>query len=76
VNVALQIWDIGGQNINGNALSTYIFGSHAVVLIYDITNYDSFVNLKEWHSVVLSSVGGTEKPYVALMGNKTDLFHM
>ena len=76
VNIALQIWDIGGQNINGNALSTYIFGSNAVVLIYDITNYDSFVNLQEWLSVVNRSIGGTEKPYIALVGNKTDLFHM
>jgi Ras-related protein Rab-28 len=74
-NIALQIWDIGGQNINGNALSTYIYGSDAIVLIYDITNYDSFVNLAEWLDVCRNSVGD-KQPHYALIGNKTDLFHM
>ena len=27
VNVALQIWDIGGQTIGGQMLDNYIFGA-------------------------------------------------
>ena len=30
VNVALQIWDIGGQSIGGKMIGNYIFGAHAV----------------------------------------------
>ena len=42
VNVALQIWDIGGQTIGGKMIGNYIYGAQAVLLCYDITNYQSF----------------------------------
>lgn len=48
----LQVWDIGGQQIGGKMLGNYIFGSHAVLLAYDITNASSFHNLEDWLSVV------------------------
>ena len=76
IHVALQIWDIGGQSIGSKMLSTYIYGAKAVVFIYDITNYQSFVNIEEWLQVVKSTYAGSELPYLALIGNKTDLFHM
>ena len=28
VNVALQVWDIGGQTLGGKMLETYVFGSN------------------------------------------------
>jgi GTPase SAR1 family protein len=37
--VALQIWDIGGQSIGSKMLGNYIFGSQAILICYDITNY-------------------------------------
>lgn len=76
IHVALQIWDIGGQSIGSKMLSTYIYGAKAVVFIYDITNYQSFVNIEEWLQVVKTTFSGAEMPYLALIGNKTDLFHM
>ena len=75
VHVALQIWDIGGQSIGSKMLGTYVYGAQAVVLIYDITNYQSFVNLEEWLQVVNQTFPAGDKPYMALVGNKTDLFH-
>ena len=39
VNVALQIWDIGGQTIGGKMIGNYIYGAQAVLLCYDITNF-------------------------------------
>lgn len=76
IHVALQIWDIGGQSIGSKMLSTYIYGAHGVVFIYDITNYQSFVNIEEWMQVVKSTYSGSQLPYLALIGNKTDLYHM
>lgn len=38
LNVALQIWDIGGQSVFSKMISTYIFEANAVVFAYDITN--------------------------------------
>jgi Ras-related protein Rab-28 len=51
-NIALQIWDIGGQSIGSKMLANYIYGAHAVLLCYDITNFDSFQNLEDWYRVV------------------------
>lgn len=28
INVALQVWDIGGQTIGGQMLDNYIYGAH------------------------------------------------
>ena len=52
VQVALQIWDIGGQTIGGKMIGNYIYGAHAVLLCYDITNYQSFQNLEDWYRLV------------------------
>lgn len=48
-NVKLQIWDTAGQErfrtiTNTYYKSTHIFipGAHAVILVYDITNMESF----------------------------------
>ncbi len=76
VNVTMQIWDIGGQQIGGKMLNQYIFGSHAVVLAYDVTNADSFKNLEEWFQVVRGTFSGQQMPYCALTGNKIDLNHL
>ncbi|CAK0813626.1 unnamed protein product [Prorocentrum cordatum] len=76
VNVCMQIWDIGGQSIGGKMVTSYIFGSHAVVLCYDITNYQSFQHLEDWYSLVRRTFAGAQMPYVALMANKQDLSHI
>lgn len=76
VHISVQLWDVGGQSIGGRMLSTYILGANAILLVYDLTNYQSFVNLEEWLQVVKDTFAGQELPYIALIGNKTDLFHM
>jgi len=50
VHVAMQMWDIGGQSISSKMLHNYIFGAHAILLCYDITNYESFANLEDWRA--------------------------
>lgn len=74
--VALQIWDIGGQSIGSKMITNYIAGAHAVLLCYDITNYDSFANLEDWYRLVVKATKGSERPHCALIGNKNDLKHM
>lgn len=37
--LVLQLWDIGGQTIASKMVTNYIYGAHAVLLAYDITNY-------------------------------------
>lgn len=52
VHVALQIWDIGGQTIGSKMVSNYIYGAQAVLLVYDITNFQSFQDLEDWLALV------------------------
>jgi Ras-related protein Rab-28 len=75
-NVALQVWDIGGQTLGGAMLENYIFGAHGVLLVYDITNFSSFENLEDWLKVISKVCGSGPKPHMALIGNKSDLEHM
>ncbi|GLE09017.1 hypothetical protein PINS_up020544 [Pythium insidiosum] len=74
--VTLQIWDIGGQSIGGKMLKNYIFGAQAVLLVYDVTNYESFQNLEDWYRLVRRTFVDDKMPYVALVGNKIDLNHL
>lgn len=76
VHVCMQIWDIGGQSIGGKMVSNYIHGSHAVVLAYDITNYQSFQHLEDWLYLVQRTFDKQPTPYLALMANKQDLAHI
>ncbi len=57
-------------------IGKYISGSHAILLCYDITNYESFANLEDWYAILLKQYLGVKLPYVALVGNKNDLRHM
>jgi len=76
IHVALQIWDIGGQTIGSKMIGNYIYGAQAVLLCYDITNYQSFQNLEDWFDLVKKSYDPANMPYIALIGNKTDISHL
>ncbi|KAJ7419749.1 Ras-related protein Rab-28 [Pitangus sulphuratus] len=77
LNVTLQVWDVGGQTIGGKMLDKYIYGAQGVLLVYDITNGQSFENLEDWYNVVKKVNEESEtQPLVALVGNKIDLEHM
>jgi Ras-related protein Rab-28 len=75
LEITLQIWDIGGQELGSKLLSSYIYGSNAIILVYDLTNYASYKNLYEWYELVCKCFGD-KKPLVALMANKTDMSHL
>lgn len=74
--IALQIWDIGGQSIGSKMVKKYIYGAHAVLLCYDITNMQTFLNLTEWLELVRQTFKDNKMPYIALLGNKTDMIHL
>ena len=74
--VTIQLWDIGGQSIGSKMVTKYVGGAHAVLLCYDITNYESFANLEDWYRIVKSTFPEEEKmPLVALIGNKSENYN-
>lgn len=55
---------------------TYNFSFQAVLLVYDITNQQSFENLEDWYNVVKKVNEESEtQPHVALLGNKSKLLN-
>mmetsp|Transcript_56285 Transcript_56285/g.50631 ORF Transcript_56285/g.50631 Transcript_56285/m.50631 type:complete len:249 (+) Transcript_56285:70-816(+) len=77
VQIALQLWDIGGQSVSSKMITKYIHGANAVLLVYDITNYQTFENVIDWLSIVKQNIENKEDmPYTALVGNKYDLQHL
>lgn len=71
--VSLRVWDIGGQSIHSKNLRSYLEHANAIMLVYDITNLESFHNLQDWLAQ-LRKYNNTE--YVYALGNKADLIAM
>jgi GTPase SAR1 family protein len=53
-------------------IKSYLKGSHAVMLVYDVTHAQSFSNLERWMEFVQEVFQGDKHPpYLALIGNKS-----
>jgi Ras-related protein Rab-28 len=61
------------QSIGSKMITNYISGADAILMCYDITNYESFANLEDWYRLVLRTFANTKVPYVALLGNKSKI---
>ncbi len=69
--VKLQIWDTAGHELYRTITSSYYRGAHGIMLVFDITNPDTFQNLTLW----LKEVENYAKDDVRkiLVGTKSDL---
>jgi Ras-related protein Rab-2A len=70
-HIKLQIWDTAGQEAFKSITRSYYRGSIGVILVYDITNRDSFNNISKWLDETKSYAN--DKITVMLVANKTDL---
>lgn len=71
--VKLQIWDTAGQERFRYITTSYLRGAMGVILVYDITNLQSFENIARWQDTILKSNNGGIPIVVA--GNKCDCFN-
>lgn len=46
--VRMQVWDTAGQDRFRTITSTYYKGAHGIMLVYDVTDRESFESLKFW----------------------------
>ena len=71
--IKLQIWDTAGQERFRTITTSYYKGAHAIVIVFDITDKDSFANVKIW----MQDIDKFAKQGVMriLVGNKCDLEH-
>lgn len=69
--VKLQIWDTAGQERFRTITSSYYRGSHGIIVVYDVTDQESFNNVKQWFKEI--DRYATEGVTKLLVGNKSDL---
>ncbi|KAJ2360869.1 GTPase Ryh1 [Coemansia sp. RSA 2607] len=69
--VRLQLWDTAGQERFRSLIPSYIRDSSVALVIYDITNRESFSQTSKWIDDVRAERGNDV--IIVLVGNKTDL---
>eukprot|EP00978_Attheya_sp_CCMP212_P032223 scaffold124658_cov52-Attheya_sp.AAC.2 len=69
--VKFEIWDTAGQERYRSLAPMYYRGAAAAIVVYDITNQDSFAGAKSWVKELQRR--GDPNVVIALAGNKADL---
>lgn len=69
--VKMQVWDTAGQERFRTITASYYRGSNGIILVYDVTNRDSFDHISYW----MKEVDRLAAPDVCrlIIGNKSDL---
>lgn len=67
----LQIWDTAGQERFRTITSSYYRGAHGIIVVYDVTERESFECIKQWMNEI--DRYATENVNRLLVGNKCDL---
>uniref|UniRef100_A0A8C1S7N4 Ras-related protein Rab-3 n=1 Tax=Cyprinus carpio TaxID=7962 RepID=A0A8C1S7N4_CYPCA len=69
--IKLQIWDTAGQERYRTITTAYYRGAMGFILMYDITNQDSFNAVQDWSTQIKTY--SWDNAQVVLVGNKCDM---
>lgn len=69
--IRLQLWDTAGQERFRSLIPSYIRDSSVAIVVYDISNANSFHQTSKWIDDVRTERGSDV--LIMLVGNKTDL---
>ncbi|KAL7869868.1 hypothetical protein AOLI_G00138560 [Acnodon oligacanthus] len=69
--VKFEIWDTAGQERYHSLAPMYYRGAQAAIIVYDITNTDTFTRAKNWVKELQRQA--SPNIVIALSGNKADL---
>ena len=69
----IQIWDTAGQERFKSIPQKYYEKADGIILIYDITNEESFNNINRWIKDIRKN--SSENIIIYLLGNKVDLIN-
>ena len=71
--IRVKITDTAGQERFGSLSSNYLKKANGIILIYDITNRESFEALNNWADEIKEKSKSDEARPIILIGNKLDL---
>jgi len=69
--IKLQIWDTAGQERFKTITSSYYKGAHGIIVVYDVTDKESYKNIDTWMNEVEKHA--SDNVSRILWGNKSDL---
>lgn len=70
-SVKFMIWDLAGQRQFQRLWPDYLTDSRAGIIMFDITDRQSFENVKKWYDIIIKVA--FPKIILILVGNKSDL---
>ena len=75
--VELQIWDTAGSERFYSMNNAFYRGADACIVVFDLTNMKSFLNLENWidEFLINSSPKNPDSFPFAVIGNKSDLYN-
>ena len=69
--IILELWDTAGQEEYRSLTKVFVKNSKIILLIYDVTSFESFNSLNFWYDFIQKEIG--KEIILGLAGNKTDL---
>ena len=73
-NINIKLWDTAGQERYKALTPSYLRGADGVVLVFDVTNSETFDNLKFWLDSLKNNLGENNSFLpVVINGNKIDI---
>ena len=69
----VELWDIGGSHSQRNTRHVFMHTVHGVILVHDLANRKSCLNLDKWLAEVMRAEAGSTKYSGAWDGASTDI---
>ena len=69
--IKVQVWDTAGEERYRSITNAYYRGAEGILIVFDVTNKESFKNIENWINEVTVFTG--KDVIIICLGNKSDL---
>ncbi len=73
--IKVLLWDTAGQEKFNNIIKMYFRILCGVIIMFDLSNHDSFANLEKWLKIIKLENSCDHLHSILLLGNKKELEH-